>query len=61
MAACSASKSAAWSRTNALRIELAAQKTQVLALHMGFVASDRRVRPYTFFNDLHLLRHCYTP
>jgi NAD(P)-dependent dehydrogenase (short-subunit alcohol dehydrogenase family) len=40
MAAYSASKSAAWSLTNALRLELAAQKTQVLALHMGFVDTD---------------------
>lgn len=40
MAAYSSSKSAAWSLTNALRIELAAQKTQVLALHMGFVDTD---------------------
>ena len=40
MAAYAASKSAAWSLTNALRIELAAQKTQVLALHMGFVDTD---------------------
>jgi NAD(P)-dependent dehydrogenase (short-subunit alcohol dehydrogenase family) len=40
MAAYSASKSAAWSLTNALRIELAAQKTQVLALHMAFVDTD---------------------
>jgi NAD(P)-dependent dehydrogenase (short-subunit alcohol dehydrogenase family) len=31
------SKSAAWALTNGLRAELAAQKTQVLALHMGFV------------------------
>lgn len=35
-----ASKSAAWSLTNALRHELAAQRTQVLALHMGFVDTD---------------------
>lgn len=35
-----ASKSAAWSLTNALRHELAAQKTQVLALHMAFVDTD---------------------
>ena len=35
-----ASKSAAWSLTNSLRFELAAQKTQVLALHMGFVDTD---------------------
>ncbi|MFC4528175.1 SDR family oxidoreductase [Dyella halodurans] len=40
MAAYAASKSAAWSLTNALRIELAAQKTQVTALHMGFVDTD---------------------
>ena len=41
LAAYSASKSAAWSLTNALRIELARQKTQVLALHHGL----RRHRP----------------
>jgi len=35
-----ASKSAAWSLTNALRAELAAQKTQVTALHMAFVDTD---------------------
>jgi NAD(P)-dependent dehydrogenase (short-subunit alcohol dehydrogenase family) len=35
-----ASKSAAWSLTNALRHELAAQKTQVTALHMAFVDTD---------------------
>lgn len=40
MAAYAASKSAAWSLTNALRIELASQKTQVLGLHMGFVDTD---------------------
>ncbi|WP_266181343.1 SDR family oxidoreductase [Dyella humicola] len=40
MAAYAASKSAAWSLTNALRIELAAQKTQVTALHMGFVDTE---------------------
>lgn len=40
MAAYSASKSAAWSLTNALRLELAPQNTQVLALHMGFVDTD---------------------
>ena len=39
-AAYSASKSAAWSLTNALRIEMAAQHTQVLALHMGYVDTD---------------------
>jgi NAD(P)-dependent dehydrogenase (short-subunit alcohol dehydrogenase family) len=35
-----ASKSAAWSLTNALRHELAVQNTQVLALHMAFVDTD---------------------
>jgi NAD(P)-dependent dehydrogenase (short-subunit alcohol dehydrogenase family) len=35
-----ASKSAAWSLTNSLRHELAAQNTQVLALHMAFVDTD---------------------
>jgi NAD(P)-dependent dehydrogenase (short-subunit alcohol dehydrogenase family) len=40
IAAYAASKSAAWSLTNSLRHELAAQKTQVLALHMGFVDTD---------------------
>jgi NAD(P)-dependent dehydrogenase (short-subunit alcohol dehydrogenase family) len=40
LAAYSASKSAAWSLTNSLRHELAAQQTQVLALHMGFVDTD---------------------
>lgn len=40
LAAYSASKSAAWSLTNALRHELAGQKTQVLGLHMGYVDTD---------------------
>ena len=40
LAAYSASKSAAWSLTNALRSELAAQKTRVLALHMAYVDTD---------------------
>ena len=40
LAAYSASKSAAWSLTNALRNELAAQHTQVLALHMAYVDTD---------------------
>ena len=40
LAAYSASKSAAWSLTNALRIELAAQKTRVVALHMAYVDTD---------------------
>ncbi|HEY8327861.1 MAG TPA: SDR family oxidoreductase [Rhodanobacter sp.] len=40
LAAYAASKSAAWSLTNALRNELAPQKTQVLALHMAYVDTD---------------------
>lgn len=40
LAAYALSKSAAWSLTNALRHELAAQHTQVTALHMGFVDTD---------------------
>src|SRR5262245_33044467 len=40
LAAYAASKSAAWSLTNALRHELASQKTQVTALHMAFVDTD---------------------
>lgn len=35
-----ASKAAAWSLTNALRIELRAQGTQVVALHAGFIDTD---------------------
>lgn len=35
-----ASKSAAWALTNGLRNELRDQKTQVLALHVGFVDTD---------------------
>ncbi len=34
------SKSAAWALTNGLREELRAQRTQVTALHMGFVDTD---------------------
>ncbi|AJG19522.1 SDR family oxidoreductase [Cupriavidus basilensis] len=40
LAAYSASKAAAWSLTNALRHELAGQKTQVLGLHMAAVDTD---------------------
>lgn len=40
LAAYSASKSAAWSLTNALRNELAPQETQVLGLHMAYVDTD---------------------
>lgn len=36
----SASKSAAWSLTNGLRQELAAQNTHVLGLHVGFIDTD---------------------
>jgi len=35
-----ASKSAAWALTNGLRIELAGQRTQVVGLHAGFIATD---------------------
>jgi len=35
-----ASKAAAWSLTNGLRMELAAQHTQVLGLHMAYVDTD---------------------
>jgi NAD(P)-dependent dehydrogenase (short-subunit alcohol dehydrogenase family) len=47
LAAYAASKSAAWSLTNSLRFELAGQKTQVVALHMGFVDTDL-VRGFDF-------------
>ncbi|WP_410635376.1 SDR family oxidoreductase [Amycolatopsis sp. cmx-4-83] len=40
VAAYSAAKSAAWSLTNALRLELASQKTQVTALHVGYMDTD---------------------
>ena len=40
LAAYSTSKSARWSLTNALRHELAAQKTQVLGLYMAYVDTD---------------------
>ncbi|MEU7789123.1 SDR family oxidoreductase [Amycolatopsis sp. NPDC049159] len=40
VAAYSAAKSAAWSLTNALRLELAPQKTQVTALHVGYMDTD---------------------
>jgi NAD(P)-dependent dehydrogenase (short-subunit alcohol dehydrogenase family) len=35
-----ASKAASWSLTNSLRQELLAQRTQVLALHVGFMDTD---------------------
>ncbi len=40
LAAYSATKSAAWSLTNALRLELNGQGTQVVGLHVGFVDTD---------------------
>jgi NAD(P)-dependent dehydrogenase (short-subunit alcohol dehydrogenase family) len=40
LTAYSATKSAAWSFTNALRIELREKGTQVLALHVGFLDTD---------------------
>lgn len=40
LATYSATKSAAWSMTNALRHELTAQHTQVLGLHVGFIDTD---------------------
>jgi NAD(P)-dependent dehydrogenase (short-subunit alcohol dehydrogenase family) len=36
----SASKAAAWAFTNALRTELQAQNTQVVALHVGYIDTD---------------------
>ncbi|WP_327235590.1 SDR family NAD(P)-dependent oxidoreductase [Streptomyces sp. NBC_01317] len=39
-AAYAASKSAAWSYTNALRIDLREQATQVLGLHVGFLDTE---------------------
>jgi NAD(P)-dependent dehydrogenase (short-subunit alcohol dehydrogenase family) len=40
LAAYAASKSAAWAFTNALRLELEKQHTQVLGLHVGFMDTD---------------------
>jgi NAD(P)-dependent dehydrogenase (short-subunit alcohol dehydrogenase family) len=40
LAAYAASKSAAWSFTNALRIELRGQNTAVLGLHVSFIDTD---------------------
>jgi len=40
LAAYAASKAAAWSLTNTLRLQLKNQGTQVLALHVGFVDTD---------------------
>jgi short-subunit dehydrogenase len=40
LATYSASKAAAWSYTNSSRIELKAQGTQVVGVHVGFVDTD---------------------
>jgi NAD(P)-dependent dehydrogenase (short-subunit alcohol dehydrogenase family) len=40
LATYSASKAAAWSFTNAARVELGQQNTQVVAVHVGFVDTD---------------------
>ena len=40
LSAYAASKSAAWSYTNASRIELAEKRIQVLAMHVGFLDTD---------------------
>jgi NAD(P)-dependent dehydrogenase (short-subunit alcohol dehydrogenase family) len=40
LATYSASKSAAWGYTNAARVELSRQGTQVVAVHVGFVDTD---------------------
>jgi NAD(P)-dependent dehydrogenase (short-subunit alcohol dehydrogenase family) len=40
LAAYSATKAAAWSFTNTLRLQLMNQRTQVLALHVGFMDTD---------------------
>lgn len=40
LAAYAASKAAAWSFTNSLRLQLKAQGTQVLGLHVGFMDTD---------------------
>jgi NAD(P)-dependent dehydrogenase (short-subunit alcohol dehydrogenase family) len=40
LATYSASKSAAWAFTNAARVELKAQATQVVGVHVGFVDTD---------------------
>ena len=39
-----ASKAAAWSLTNGLRLELLAQRTQVVALHVGLMETDMAAR-----------------
>ena len=46
-----ASKSAAWALTNGLRIELAQQGTQVVALHAGFIDTDL-ARKYVFSSNV---------
>jgi NAD(P)-dependent dehydrogenase (short-subunit alcohol dehydrogenase family) len=39
-----AAKAASWSLTNSLRLELAAQHTQVVAVHVGFMDTDMTAR-----------------
>jgi NAD(P)-dependent dehydrogenase (short-subunit alcohol dehydrogenase family) len=41
----SAAQSAMWSATNALRLELAEQKTLVVAVHVGYMDTDNRSAP----------------
>jgi NAD(P)-dependent dehydrogenase (short-subunit alcohol dehydrogenase family) len=44
MALYCAAKAASWSLTNSLRLELAAQHTQVVAVHVGFMDTDMTAR-----------------
>ena len=39
-----AAKAASWSLTNAIRLDLQAQKTQVMALHVGYMDTDMAAR-----------------
>lgn len=39
-----AAKAASWSLTNSLRLELAAQRTQVVAVHVGYMDTDMTAR-----------------
>jgi NAD(P)-dependent dehydrogenase (short-subunit alcohol dehydrogenase family) len=49
IAAYCAAKAAAWSVTNALRVQLAGQGTQVTALHVGYMETDMTAR----LSDVH--------
>ena len=51
MSAYSAAKSAEWSLTNALRLELASQGTQVSALHVGYIDTDMAAHVEADKND----------